>query len=80
MRNGPRAIFSVALVLALLAAPLPSPGPPFELLPTLFPVNALVTCTDWLWSGVLLRFPHLIGFVGREKVAILRAGQERNGE
>jgi predicted TIM-barrel fold metal-dependent hydrolase len=40
-------------------APLPSPDPPFELLPTLFPVNALVASGEWLWSGVPLRFPRL---------------------
>jgi predicted TIM-barrel fold metal-dependent hydrolase len=40
-------------------APLPSPGPPFELLPTLFPVNALIAAAEWLWSGVALRFPRL---------------------
>jgi predicted TIM-barrel fold metal-dependent hydrolase len=40
-------------------APLPSPDPPFELLPTLFPVNALVAAGEWLWSGVPLRFPAL---------------------
>ncbi len=40
-------------------APLPSPAPPFELLPTLFPVNALVAAAEWLWSGVPLRFPGL---------------------
>jgi len=40
-------------------APLPSPDPPFELLPTLFPVNALVAAAEWLWSGVPLRFPGL---------------------
>ena len=40
-------------------APLPSPDPPFELLPTLFPVNALVAAGEWLWSGVPLRFPEL---------------------
>jgi predicted TIM-barrel fold metal-dependent hydrolase len=40
-------------------APLPSPDPPFELLPTLFPVNALVAAGEWLWSGVPLRFPSL---------------------
>jgi len=40
-------------------APLPSPDPPFELLPTLFPVNALVAAAEWLWSGVFLRFPTL---------------------
>ncbi len=36
-----------------------SPYAPLELLTTLFPVNALVTCADWLWSGVPLRFPQL---------------------
>ena len=36
-----------------------SPGAPLELLTTLFPVNALVTCADWLWSGVPVRFPGL---------------------
>ncbi len=40
-------------------APLPSPDPPFELLPTLFPVNALLAAGEWLWSGVPLRFPDL---------------------
>ncbi len=40
-------------------APLPTPDPPFELLPTLFPVNALVAAGEWLWSGVPLRFPGL---------------------
>jgi predicted TIM-barrel fold metal-dependent hydrolase len=40
-------------------APLPSPSPPFELLPTLFPVNALIAAAEWLWSGVPLRFPRL---------------------
>ncbi len=40
-------------------APLPSPDPPFELLPTVFPVNALVAAAEWLWSGVPLRFPRL---------------------
>ena len=40
-------------------APLPSPGPPFELLPTLFPVNALIAAAEWLWSGVPVRFPNL---------------------
>ena len=39
--------------------PLPSPDPPFELLPTLFPVNALVAAAEWLWSGVALRFSKL---------------------
>ena len=36
-----------------------SPGAPLELLTSLFPVNALVTCADWLWSGVPVRFPGL---------------------
>ena len=40
-------------------AALPSPDPPFELLPTFFPVNALLAAGEWLWSGVPLRFPHL---------------------
>jgi predicted TIM-barrel fold metal-dependent hydrolase len=40
-------------------APLPSPDPPFELLPTLFPVNALVAAAEWVWSGVALRHPKL---------------------
>lgn len=40
-------------------APLPSPGPPFELLPTVFPVNALLAASEWLWSGVPVRFPTL---------------------
>ena len=40
-------------------APLPSPGPPFELLPTVFPVNALLAAAEWLWSGVPVRFPSL---------------------
>ncbi len=40
-------------------APLPSPDPPFELLPTLFTVNALVAAAEWIWSGVPLRFPNL---------------------
>lgn len=36
-----------------------SPGAPLELLTSLFPVNALVTAADWLWSGVPVRFPRL---------------------
>ncbi len=40
-------------------APLPSPGPPFELLPTVFPVNALLAAAEWVWSGVPVRFPSL---------------------
>ena len=38
-------------------APLPSPDPPFELLPTVFPVNALLAAAEWVWSGVPVRFP-----------------------
>ncbi len=40
-------------------APLPSPDPPFEILPTFFPVNGLLAAGEWLWSGVALRFPEL---------------------
>ncbi len=40
-------------------APLPSPDPPFELLPTVFPVNALLAAAEWVWSGVAVRFPGL---------------------
>ncbi len=40
-------------------APLPSPAPPFELLPTLFPVNGLIATAEWLWSGLPLRHPDL---------------------
>jgi predicted TIM-barrel fold metal-dependent hydrolase len=40
-------------------APLPSPDPPFELYPTLFPASSLVAATDWLWSRVCVRFPKL---------------------
>lgn len=47
--------------------PLPCDDPPFELLPTLFPVNAYVTTADWLWSGACTRFPGL-------KVALSEGG------
>ncbi|MCU1456205.1 MAG: putative TIM-barrel fold metal-dependent hydrolase [Actinomycetia bacterium] len=40
-------------------APIPCDDPPFELLPTLFPVNAFIAASDWLWSGVCTRFPDL---------------------
>ena len=40
-------------------APVPSDDPPFELLPTLFPMNAFLAAADWLWSGVCTRFPDL---------------------
>jgi predicted TIM-barrel fold metal-dependent hydrolase len=40
-------------------APVPSPDCPFEVFPTLFPANAYLTATDWLWSGVCTRFPSL---------------------
>jgi predicted TIM-barrel fold metal-dependent hydrolase len=36
-----------------------SPGAPLEQLTSLFPVNALVTACDWLWSGAFCRFPTL---------------------
>jgi predicted TIM-barrel fold metal-dependent hydrolase len=36
-----------------------SPGSPLELYTTLFSVNALVTCADWLWAGIPWRFPAL---------------------
>ena len=36
-----------------------SGGAPFELYPTLFPVNGLVSAAEWLWAGVPLRFPEL---------------------
>jgi len=40
-------------------APFASFDPPFELFPTLFPVNGLISCAEWLWSGVPLRFPEI---------------------
>jgi len=40
-------------------APLASVDPPFEIMPTLFPVNALIAAGEWLWSGIPLRFPRL---------------------
>jgi predicted TIM-barrel fold metal-dependent hydrolase len=39
--------------------PAASGGGPFEVMPTLFPVNALIGAAEWLWSGVPLRFPRL---------------------
>ncbi len=39
--------------------PSASGGGPFEIMPTLFPVNALISAAEWLWSGVPLRFPRL---------------------
>jgi predicted TIM-barrel fold metal-dependent hydrolase len=39
--------------------PLVSPELPFEIYPTLFPANALVSTANWLWSGVPVRFPDL---------------------
>ena len=47
--------------------PLPCDDPPFELLPSLFPVNAYVACADWLWSGVCTRYP-------RVKIALSEGG------
>ena len=44
-----------------------SPGAPLELLTTLFPVNALVTAADWLWSGVPTRFPEPADLPRRER-------------
>jgi predicted TIM-barrel fold metal-dependent hydrolase len=38
-------------------APIPSDDAPFELFPTLFPMNAFLAAADWLWSGVCTRFP-----------------------
>ena len=32
-------------------APIPSPDTPFETITTLFPVNALIACTDLLWGA-----------------------------
>jgi predicted TIM-barrel fold metal-dependent hydrolase len=40
-------------------APIPSPDPPFELFPTMFPASSLVAAADWLWSGACVRFPDL---------------------
>jgi predicted TIM-barrel fold metal-dependent hydrolase len=40
-------------------APIPSDDAPFELFPTLFPMNAFLAAADWLWSGVCTRFPRL---------------------
>jgi predicted TIM-barrel fold metal-dependent hydrolase len=40
-------------------APIPSLDCPFEVYPTLFPASSLVAATDWLWSGVCVRFPGL---------------------
>ena len=39
--------------------PTPADDLPFEMLPTLFTVNAYVSAADWLWSGVCTRFPGL---------------------
>jgi predicted TIM-barrel fold metal-dependent hydrolase len=39
--------------------PVPSNDPPFELFPTLFPVNGYIAAADWLWSGVCVRYPDL---------------------
>jgi predicted TIM-barrel fold metal-dependent hydrolase len=40
-------------------APIPSDDPPFEMFPTLFPINAYLAAADWLWSGACTRFPDL---------------------
>jgi predicted TIM-barrel fold metal-dependent hydrolase len=39
--------------------PTPCDDLPFEMLPTLFTVNAYISAADWLWSGVCTRFPNL---------------------
>jgi predicted TIM-barrel fold metal-dependent hydrolase len=39
--------------------PLPCDDGPFELLPTMFPINGYLGAADWLWSGVCTRFPRL---------------------
>lgn len=39
--------------------PLPPTGPRFEKNITLFPAVSLIAATEWLWSGVLQRFPAL---------------------
>lgn len=36
-----------------------SPDSPFEVPVTLFPMSALTAATEWLWSGVAVRFPGL---------------------
>jgi predicted TIM-barrel fold metal-dependent hydrolase len=36
-----------------------TPGAPLEEITTLFPVNALVCATDWLWARVPVRFPEI---------------------
>ena len=36
-----------------------SPQAPLEVATSLFPANALVATAEWLWSGVLSRFPRL---------------------
>jgi hypothetical protein len=38
-------------------APLPSPDPPFELLPTVFPVNALLAAGEWRCASRTCRSP-----------------------
>jgi predicted TIM-barrel fold metal-dependent hydrolase len=47
--------------------PVPADDMPFEMLPTLFTVNAYVSAADWLWSGVCTRFPNL-------KIAVSEGG------
>jgi predicted TIM-barrel fold metal-dependent hydrolase len=38
---------------------LPSDSPRTALAATLFQAQAMITCADWLWSGVAIRFPDL---------------------
>lgn len=40
-------------------APMPTEAPQLELAATLFSSMSLSTCAEWLWSGVLTRFPGL---------------------
>ncbi len=42
----------------MIPQPMPN-GPSFEKNATLFPAVSLISCTEWLWSGVLYRYPEL---------------------
>ena len=39
--------------------PMPADSPALELSATIFSTLSLVTCSEWLWSGVALRYPKL---------------------
>ena len=53
-------LVALAVVGGVTAYLLDSDGShPFELLPTMFPINGYVGAADWLWSGVCTRFPRL---------------------